>query len=52
MCMTYDHFYAMERLRGFLTFRLSDLITTLPHVLMENFYPCFSLKIYSFLAQT
>ena len=30
----------MERLREFFTFRFSDFITTLTHVLMDKFCPC------------
>ena len=41
--VTCHHFYAMERLRGFLTFRFSDLMTTFTYILMDNFYPCFHL---------
>ena len=33
--------HAMERLCGFLTFRFSDIMTTLTHVHMNNFFPCF-----------
>ena len=35
--VTKEHFYVIERLRDFFTFRFSDLITTLTYILMDNF---------------
>ena len=38
---TQDNFYAMERLRGFLTLKFYNLMTALTYVFMDNFCTCF-----------
>ena len=42
--LLHPYFYE-ERVRGFLTFRFSDLMTTLTYVLMDNSCPCFLIKL-------
>ena len=42
-------FYAMERLRNFLTFKFSDLMISLTYILMNNFGPCFDLAHQTFI---
>ena len=39
--VTLNHLCIIERLSGYLTFELSDLITIFTYVLMDNFCPCF-----------
>ena len=44
--MRQGHFYVKQRLLVFFTLRSSDLLTTMTYVLMNNFYPFFSMYMY------